>query len=468
MVFNSFSFIVFYPLIFLLYYLIPLKYHVVRNFFLLAVSYLLYISITPFYALILLLVTIFSYFTAVLIDRHRNSRKIFLILGGAATVMPLLMFKYFNFINCFVRDVLSFWGLDLNLPGLNWAIPIGISFYTLQAISYVIDVYYSRIHVEKRFLDYALFISFFPSLVSGPINKASLILPQIKKERVYFDYSKAVVGLKMILWGLFMKVVVADRAGLYVDTVYDNYDFYSGITCFVASVMYSIQIYCDFAGYSLIALGVGNTLGFDLTNNFNRPYFSSSVGEFWKRWHISLSTWLKDYVYIPLGGSRRGKIKTYRNLLITFIISGLWHGANWSFIIWGITHALWIIIEKISFKSNCYESWFSQIIKTLITFLFIDFTWILFRMPTFVDSISVLTRIFSDVTASNFYGPSTLIMFVALVVIIKDLFDEMFPYKIKLLNNPSPIIRWSTYIVLIAIIITQGVLDSGQFIYACF
>ncbi len=468
MIFNSFSFIILYPLVFLLYYLIPSKYHTARNVFLLAVSYFLYVSFIPFYALILLGVTIVTYYTAIMVDRYRDSRKITLMVGGALSVLPLLLFKYYNFINDSVHDVISLFGLSLNMPGLNWAIPVGISFFTLQAIGYVFDVYYHRIPVEKGLLDYTLFISFFPSLVSGPINKASLMMPQFKNRRPFFDYSKAVDGLKMILWGMFMKVVVADRAGLYVDSIFNNYEIYSGITCFVANVMYSIQIYCDFAGYSLIALGVGKSLGFDLTENFRRPYFSSSVGAFWKRWHISLSTWLKDYVYIPLGGSREGKLKTCRNLLLTFMISGLWHGANWTFLVWGITHALWIIIERILSEHISIKGRVARFVKTLITFLFVNFAWVLFRMPTLTDSVSFIYKYITNVGFSDFESPSSVIICFAFVVIIKDLVDELLPNKITLLNNPSPVIRWMTYIMLLVIIITQGVLDSGQFIYANF
>lgn len=468
MAFNSFSFIVFYPLIFLLYYLIPSKYLSVRNFFLLAVSYLLYYSFLPFFSLVLFGVTIISYLTAILIDRYHEFRKVIIILGVLASIIPLLVFKYYNFINDSVSGALNIIGLHIKLQGLNWAIPVGISFYTLQAIGYVMDVYKRRIQVENNLLAYALFLSFFPSLVSGPINKASLMLPQIKKKRVYFDYSMTVSGLKMVLWGMFMKVVVADRAGLYVDSIFDNYEIYSGLTCLVASIMYSIQIYCDFAGYSLIAMGVGKTMGFELTNNFERPYLSTSVGEFWKRWHISLSSWLKDYVYIPLGGNRCGKLNTYRNLLFTFVVSGLWHGASWSFLTWGITHAIWMILEKVFSECLSNKGRYVMVVKTLITFIFINFTWVLFRMPTLFDSSVVLSKIFSINTISDVEGPSFIIVIVALVVIIKDIIDEVLPNRIKLLNSPCPIIRWATYTLLVVIIMTQGVLDSGQFIYASF
>ena len=310
MIFNSFNFILYFPLIFLFYYAIPVRYTKGRNLFLLLVSYLLYLQWKPVYALILLGVTIVTYFTALLLKTNRNSKTI-LTVGVIMALFPLAFFKYFDFINQTISDIMSMFGIHLRIDGLNWAIPIGVSFYTFQALGYLFDVYHKRVEVENDFPSYALFLSFFPSILSGPINKASLVIPQLKCLRPYFDYPKAVDGLKMILWGMFMKVVVADRVALYVDTVFPNYEHYTGITCFVASLLFTIQIYADFAGYSLMALGVGKVLGFELAENFRRPYFSVSVTDFWRRWHMSLSTWLKDYIYIPLGGSRCSRVRNY-------------------------------------------------------------------------------------------------------------------------------------------------------------
>ena len=228
---------------------------------------------------------------------------------------------------------------------MHWAVPIGISFFSFQAYGYLADVYYRRTDCERNLRDYALFISFFPQIASGPISKAKDLLPQIKSLKT-FDADKATQGLKLLLWGLFLKVVLADRLGLYVDSIYDNYTYQTGFSLFVASLCYSLQIYGDFAGYSLMAIGVAKVLGFDLINNFNRPYFATSITDFWHRWHISLSIWLRDYVYIPLGGSRCSKLRTYWNIFATFLVSGIWHGANWTFIIWGIIHGVAQIAEK--------------------------------------------------------------------------------------------------------------------------
>lgn len=358
------------------------------------------------------------------------------------------------------------------LYGLNWAVPIGISFFTFQALGYLFDVYHQRIQAERSFMTYALFVGFFPSIVAGPINKASLVIPQLKAMRPAFDYAKAVEGLKMLLWGMFMKVVVADRVALYVDTVFPNYMHYTGFTCFVASLLYTIQIYADFAGYSLMALGVGKTLGFELTENFRRPYFAVSVTDFWRRWHISLSTWLKDYVYIPLGGSRCSKVRNYWNIFVTFLVSGVWHGANWTFIIWGIWHGLFQIIEKALGQQNCEYGWMGRTVKTVVTFLLVNFAWIFFRMPTLSDACKMIARIFDASLPLSLYvsGFTSLafVLFGVTMLLVKDAIDEFFPDRFKLYDNKYASIRWSAYILTMVIILLAGVFGADQFIYANF
>ena len=401
--------------------------------------------------------------------RRRRLTWCFTLLG----LLPLLVFKYYNFLNDSLTAGLTSIGLKFAMPGLNWAVPIGISFFTFQAVGYMLDVYHGRIKSEKSFFDYALFVSFFPSIVAGPINKASLVLPQIKGLRAYFDYGKAVEGLKYLLWGMFMKVVVADRVALYVDTVFVNYMNYTGISCFAASILYSIQIYADFAGYSLMALGVGKVLGFELTENFRRPYFAVSVTDFWHRWHISLSTWLKDYVYIPLGGSRCSKLRNYWNIFVTFLVSGIWHGANWTFIVWGCMHGVCQIIEKALglqyYKGN--SSWI-RAGRIIMTFLIVNFAWIFFRMPSLSDAVSLIARIFNPHLTLTLYMPALptppLIMIGCAILFMKDFRDEFFPGKVQLLNSGSTIVRWCTYVGLIVSILLMGVFSSDQFIYANF
>jgi len=471
MIYNSFFFLVCFPLIFLFYYLIPAKYQKGRNVFLLLVSYILYINWKPVYALILLGVTGITYLTALQIERKREFAKRTMIIGVILGLIPLLFFKYFNFINEQLNTLLSLVGLLYELQGLNWTVPVGISFFTFQAIGYVWDVYYKRINAERDFLTYALFISFFPSILSGPINKASLVIPQLKNLRPYFDYTKAVEGLKMILWGMFMKVVVADRMGLYVDTVLPNYVNYTGVTCFAASIFYTIQIYGDFAGYSLMAIGVGKTLGFELTENFRRPYFAVSVTDFWRRWHISLSTWLKDYVYIPLGGSRCSKVRNYWNIFVTFLVSGIWHGANWTFIVWGIWHGLFQIFEKVLGQQKCNYGWFGKSIKIIVTFLLVNFAWIFFRMPTLEDAFGVIVRIFDTSLPMTFFSDSMTTMFFMLlglmILLYKEVMDEFFPVQMERLAKPIWL-RWGAQILILSLILLAGVLGSDQFIYANF
>lgn len=483
MIYNSFNFIVLFPLIFLLYYVIPAKYQKTRNLFLLAVSYALYVCWKPVFALVLLGVTAVTFWGGQFFDgrwKKNDGRetspsqsKSLVWVFGVLGVLPLLVFKYYNFLNESINEGLAAVGLQFPLPGLNWAVPVGISFFTFQAVGYMLDVYYRRIEAERNFLDYALFISFFPSMLSGPINKASLVLPQIKSLRLYFDYSKAVEGLKMILWGMFMKVVVADRVGLYVDTVLPNYMSYTGVTCFVASIFYTIQIYADFAGYSLMAIGVGKALGFELTENFRRPYFSVSVTEFWHRWHISLSTWLKDYVYIPLGGSRCSKLRNYWNIFVTFLVSGIWHGANWTFIVWGCMHGVCQIIEKALGlnKMQSVNGWVKAV-RILVTFLIVNCAWIFFRMPTLGDAVGVIGHMFDlhqsmglEMTSKHIF---MLMMIGTVILLAKDLRDEFAPNRLKLFENEHRVVRWAGYVVVIVLIMLTGVFDAGQFIYANF
>lgn len=313
-----------------------------------------------------------------------------------------------------------------------------------------------------------LFVGFFPQIASGPISKAKDLLPQIKSERP-FDYSLCVQGLKWLLWGFFLKTFVADRLGLYVDTVFNNYEHLSGSSCLLASIYYAMQIYSDFAGYSLMAIGVGAIMGFRLINNFRRPYLAISVTDFWRRWHISLSTWLKDYVYIPLGGSRCSKIRNYINIFITFLVSGIWHGANWTFILWGVLHGVFQIIEK-ALKLQKYEKNDAfRIVRILVTFLFVTFAWIFFRMPSVGDALNVISKICSDLMSPVYKATNTntILCIVAFIsVLLKDVFEEF--TSLTLFNNKHTLIRWTSYVIVTFAILLFGVLDSSSFIYASF
>lgn len=481
MIFNSFQFIWLFPLIFIGYYLLsyllsekfPERQRKISNALLLIVSYGLYAQTNMAYTLILLGVTLITYQFALLIERSdTDKRKKHLIACGASlALLPLLVFKYYNFIVNTTQSFLeSIHSTPPILPGLNWAIPLGISFFTFQAVGYLMDVYYQRIKAEHNWWDYMLFVSFFPQIMSGPISKAKDLLPQIKTCRK-FDATMATQGLKWFVWGLFLKVMMADRLGMYVDKVLDNYMFNSGTSCLLAVVYYSFQIYGDFAGYSFMAMGVGKLMGFNLINNFQRPYLSTSITDFWRRWHISLSTWLKDYVYIPLGGSRCSKGRNYWNIFVTFLVSGIWHGANWTFVFWGILHGVFQIIEKMLGWQKCTTS--SKLIRfsrILLTFVLVSIAWIFFRQPTISDAFGVIERILTEHGA--LFKPSNKDVVFSLlsigIVVCADLMREFQAKKFYRLLQAPIAIRWCMYYALLLLILLSGVFDSSQFIYVSF
>ena len=477
MIFNSFQFLWLFPITFGIYYSIGILFkgrtkNRVNNALLLLISYLLYMQWNPAHALILLSVTLCTYFAAIIIEDKKayGKAKYIITTGVLLTFLPLIIFKYYNFILSIFEDLFALVGTSIGLPGLNWAIPIGLSFFTFQAVGYLCDVYYKKVEAERNILDYMLFVAFFPQIMSGPISKAASLLPQIRAERV-FEYSSAVQGLKWLLWGFFLKCVMADRLGIYVDTIYGNYEYYNGLTCFFATLLYSFQIYGDFAGYSLMAIGVGRLLGFELINNFKRPYFAASITEFWRRWHISLSTWLKDYIYIPLGGSRCSKLRSYWNIVVTFLVSGIWHGANWTFIIWGLVHGGLQIIEKVLDMQKCISKGFVKVGRILLTFLLVNFAWIFFRMPDLNSAINFCANIFSNFKGNLYISTNTdfvLIMFSLSTVLVSEVCAEFYHDRIKLLNNKYTLVRWVTYLALVTIILLFGVFDSSQFIYVSF
>ena len=473
MLFNSFNFWIIFPFIFLLFWIIPSKQQLTKKIFLITISYLLYINWDAAYSLILLGITLITFYGAKIISNTPtiHKRHILIALFTTLAFLPLLIFKYYNFIITSVTQILTDIGFRFELPGLNWAIPIGISFFSFQAIGYLLDVYHNRIKAEHNIIDYTLFVSFFPQITSGPISKAEDLIPQLKNLKP-FEYAKAASGLKFLLWGMFLKVVVADRLGIFVNAVYENYQFYSGIDCFIASVFYSIQIYGDFAGYSLMALGIAKCLGIDLINNFERPYLATSITSFWKRWHISLTQWLTRQIYIPLGGSRTSKIKTYRNILITFIVSGIWHGANWTFIIWGVFHGIIQIIEKaLSIQKETHKNKLIAIIRIIITFLLVNFAWIIFRIPSIDETWDIITKIFTsfsgDILANTNNSDKLLMLTGILILLIKEITEEFFNGE-KLWSRINFGGRFIIYTILFIMIISIGVLDSGQFIYVSF
>lgn len=446
-----------------------------RKIWLLIVSYLLYMNWKPVFAIVLLAVTLITYFGGLSLDNIENvnapkKRKQLVWLFALLGFFPLLVFKYYNFLNNSLSEGLSILGLQFAMPGLNWAIPVGISFFTFQAMGYMLDVYHHRVRSEHNLIDYLLFVSFFPQIMSGPISKADELLPQIKEKHI-FDYNQGREGLKMLLWGMFLKLVIADRLGLFVDTVYANYIHYNGGTNFVASIFYSIQIYCDFAGYSLMAIGIARSLGFNLIDNFRRPYLAISVTDFWRRWHISLTRWLTQQIYIPLGGSHCSKPRTYWNIFVTFMVSGIWHGANWTFIVWGCMHGLFQIVEKaLGWQKYEGKNWAIRLTRVIITFLLVNFAWIFFRMPTIGEAYDVIVKIFTNGGVPNLHdlgGAAILMLSIGLfITIFKDMRDEFFKNKFSFLDNR--VMQWVISVVLFCLVLNFGVLDGGSFIYVSF
>ena len=470
MPFNSFNFWLIFPFIFGLYWLIPAKYNQARKVFLVLVSYLLYMNWKPAFAIVLLGVTLITYWGGRRLDNQKtNGKKSLAWLFTLLAVLPLLVFKYYNFLNDSLTQGLAAIGLKFAMPGLNWAIPVGISFFTFQAVGYMLDVYQGKTEAEKNLLDYVLFVSFFPQVTSGPISTAKELLPQIKATHK-FDYEQGKQGLKFLLWGMFIKLVIADRLGLFVDTVYTNYIHYNGATCFVASVFYTLQIYCDFAGYSLMAIGIARTLGFNLPDNFRRPYFAISITDFWKRWHITLTRWLTQHIYIPMGGNRCSKARNYWNIFVTFLVSGIWHGANWTFIVWGCMHGVLQIVEKaLGWQKYEGNKKVIRCIRMIITFLLVNFAWVFFRMPYIGDAFGIIGVMFTKFGIPEvIMGKEVLLMlfFSLLILFIKDLKDEFWGNKLAFLDNK--IVRWTIYVILFCMIINFGVLDGGQFIYVNF
>jgi len=471
MLFNSLEFLIFFPTVVIIYFLLNVK---LRSLFLLTASYYFYMNWMPVYAFLIFASTLTTYYTAILISTKstKNKRRIYLVLNLMFNLGILFTFKYFNFINDSIFSIFEMFGLRWKVPNLELLLPVGISFYTFQAIGYTIDVYKGKVNAENNFITYALFVSFFPQLVAGPIERAKNLLPQFHK-KYKFNFQRFLEGSRQMLWGYFMKVCVADRLAIYVNAVYNNTDKHNGTTFWIATILFAFQIYCDFAGYSNIAIGASRIMGYNLMDNFKRPYFATSIREFWSRWHISLSTWFRDYVYIPLGGNRVSSRKHYLNLFITFLLSGIWHGASWTFVIWGSFHGLLIICEVALKKwMNNFQKkimikmrYFTSSLSLLLTFFLVNISWVFFRADTGVDSINILTQMFSALE-TPFINKTELLYgsICLLILLVKEVKDEL-KLNIKLLSSDNLWIRGASYIIAIYIIILFGVVDSNQFIY---
>ncbi|MBR5706074.1 MAG: MBOAT family protein [Bacteroidaceae bacterium] len=466
MLFNSIAFLLFFPVICILYYAIPAQSVKARNMLLLVASYYFYMNWEPAYALLLLTSTVVTYLAAIGISRSedRKKKKAYLISSIVLNLAILFLFKYYNFIGSNIQSLFQLMGIGLNVPKFTLLLPVGISFYTFQALGYSIDVYYGKTDIEKSFPTYALFVSFFPQLVAGPIERSGNLLPQFKQKHE-FDYDEVMAGLRLMIWGYFMKLVLADRCGIYVDNIFNNIDKHNGGSYLVASLLFPFQIYGDFAGYSFIAIGTARVLGFRLMDNFRRPYLSSSVGEFWHRWHISLSTWFKDYVYIPLGGNRVKRARAYTNLLITFIVSGIWHGANWTFLCWGCLHGVLLCIEKALEIGKQNYTGFKRLLHWAATFVLVSLAWILFRADTVNDALTIITGIFTNPGIPKLEIANFIAIGLAMVILTaKELTDE-FNLKFRIAESQSWLVRHLYLVFMISYIILLGVLGGDQFIY---
>lgn len=468
MVFTSIDFWIFYIIVYFLYWLIPNRFNRVRLCLLLLASLYFYTSFNFLFIVCLVIVLFSTYTGAILLRKFETKKRLLFIVSLIISLTPLLFYKYFNFFSDNISALLGLFSYDTLPIHLKLLVPIGISFYTFQAVGYLIDVYRNKIQPEKSLIVYSLFISYFPQILSGPISRADKLIPVLKK-LPKFSYDVAVRGFRMVLWGLFLKLIIADRCGIYVDAVFSGFEKYSSLGCFLTSIIYSIQIYADFAGYSLIAIGVSYLMCIPIIQNFNRPYFSVSVTDFWRRWHISLSSWLKDYVYISLGGNRVSRIRNYFNILITFLVSGIWHGANWTFIVWGFLHGFFQIIEKATNQQKNKYGAFGTVTKIAITFLIVNFCWVVFRSPSIEFSYNYLKHIIVYEGGELFASiPTLLYIVIGFVILFSYEIIREFRFDLykRLYNNVY--CRWFVYIFLIAIICLFGVFDNSSFIYVSF
>ena len=452
MLFNSLDFALFLPIVFALYWFVFQKNLKAQNALVLVASYVFYGWWDWSFLWLILFSTLINYFFAIGLGKYdkERTRKIILWSSVAVNMGFLGFFKYYNFFLDNFIQAFSFFGNPITIRGLDIVLPVGISFYTFQTMSYTIDVYRKQLEPTKDFVAFSAYVSFFPQLVAGPIERAINFLPQFYTNRT-FDYVKAVDGCRQILWGLFKKIVIADNCAEYANKIFENYQDYNGATLFLGAVFFAFQIYCDFSGYSDIAIGTSRLFGFSLMQNFAFPYFSRDVAEFWRRWHISLSTWFRDYVYIPLGGSRVNKWKQVRNTFIIFILSGFWHGANWTFVAWGALHALYFLPLLLNGKNrknihvlnaNNYLPTLRDVISILSTFILITFAWVFFRAANFTEALKYISNILTlksgnMLNIDGLNGYQLLITVMALIYLILQDYHLMKKSKFGLLFMPT-------------------------------
>ena len=495
MLFNSLQFLVFSPIVVFLYFLFPSKY---RWILLLGASYYFYMCWKPEYVILIILSTLIDYFAGQQIYKSKTKirKKIFLTISLISNLGILAAFKYFNFFSDSLRLLFEQFSIDMSLPVLSVLLPVGISFYTFQTLSYTIDIYRGEIKPQKHLGIFAVYVSFFPQLVAGPIERAKNLLPQFF-EKHNFDYRRVSDGLKLMLWGFYKKLVIADGVALAVNKAFSNPDEQTGATLVLATFLFAFQIFCDFSGYSDIAIGAAQVLGFRLMTNFKRPYHARSISDFWSRWHISLSTWFRDYLYIPLGGNRVKIPRWYLNVFIVFLVSGLWHGANWTFVIWGGLHGLYLIFSLITKDFRKKVLLFTHLdklkrlhslIQVVFTFILVNIGWIFFRANNLSDVKIIFGKIYEfillfpdiitqklsirEVISFHSIQENLLLTKIDLAIVFGAiLFMELVhllqsQVSIRSFMSSRPVfVRWAVYLILIWAILLFGVFGQKEFIY---
>ncbi len=487
MLFNSFEFLLFFPLVTILFFLLPHKFRWAHLLFASCVFYMYFI---PIYIVILFGTIIIDYIAGILIENAEGrKRKLFLTMSIVANVGVLVVFKYYNFFIGNFNFLMLESHSNFSIPLMSILLPIGLSFHTFQAMSYTIEVYRGAQKAERHFGIYSLYVMFYPQLVAGPIERPQNLLHQFH-EKHEFSYENATSGLRQMGWGLFKKVVIGDRLAILIDPLFNHPEGNSGLALFIASIFFSIQIYCDFSGYSDIAIGCARVMGFNLMENFNHPYNATSITTFWRKWHISLSTWFKDYLYIPLGGSKVAEYRRYINLFFVFLVSGFWHGANWTYIIWGALHGIFsvfgLMTHKLRSKFNqaiglSRIRWLDRFVQQLITFLLVTLAWVFFRAHTVHDAFYILGKIShmgseavralhnrKIITRELLYGVDirALIMgFLSIIVLESIHFLEGDSRIYEMIGRKPKVLRWSLYLICFVLISIFGVFGSRQFIY---
>lgn len=463
MLFNSFYFLCFFIIVTALFFTLPQK---LKWLLLLLASCTFYMFFYPPYILILFITIIIDYFAGIYIEKEQDSKrkKRFLIISIIANVGMLAFFKYYNFFNENLTVIFHVIGFNNPIPYLQILLPIGLSFHTFQAMSYTIEVYRGNQKAEHHLGIYSLYVMFYPQLVAGPIERPQNIIHQLKEDK-FFKYVDVVEGLKLMAWGFFKKLVIADRLSIYVNTIYGSSEYHNSTSIIIAAVFFSFQIYCDFSGYSDIALGSARVMGYRLMTNFDNPYASKTILEFWKKWHISLSSWFRDYVYIPLGGNRVSTGRFYFNTFAIFLLSGLWHGANWTFIVWGCIHGFFVIVtntinKKLGVTKNSVVISFFKIV---FTFSIVTLAWIFFRANSMQQAITILTGIAKCNFQMPYIGSSAGLVYsffgIAFLLLVDNICLKSNAFK------KSTVMQYSFYLLLVIMILLIGVFDQSSFIY---